>query len=1141
MRRRILKGMRSFVKDHQVADRKLVWSGLRTFASDRRLRFEVLDARICPAVFYDLDVVAGTGANGLTDIEPAVSINDSGKVAFVASQSAGQSIYTAGLGSPPTVVSFANPSSTRTYGRELQINNSGQVAAIDIVSAQRRARIWDANSPGTSRIIASSSIPRAASDHFDGLGSFASLNNEGLLAFAGLENPPDVNEPAFWEVNIAREEVDRRDSFNLLLTPLPQVEQWVIPPNVFFRFRVGNGDRTVIADRIGGGVNIKWYDSTGLDTSDAVASTSGGFWNALGIRPGISDDGKIIAFYGDLSGAGAAALNLAAGPGIFAAIDHDDNLITSPVVVRIAGLAGNGILDPNETYADENTNGAFDSGTDTERGLSSFEVDGAVSVTRSVDPTTAGRVFHVAWIGTDSESSSEAIHAANMKIKMSGTSVVSVDSINAGRVIAVGDDIDGLGAVSDLAIHDAANGHGQLAFWASAGGSEAIVIADPRPPKVVVVSTHGFGNTWNSPIGQLSIPGFLDNWRALGNKFETLPEPGSPIHNDVASYVSNWNSSDGWIDAFFSLTSSIVLAAQGNAVGAARALATAQNQMVRAGQLAEQAASRIVSDLKSSGLIDDPAQTQNGDQSIQLVGHSRGAAVNAELARRLTNEGYVVQDYISLDGYSTDWPGISGILGDISIQEIVSSLKASGKLNSAISFRVQDGLDEAVYDYLAQHVQNMAHSQGIFVEALTAYLLSAVRAELPSWRAPERSGFDSDSDEEIVGGGVRSHHVNVVDIYLEKIPGARRYLLDSYVGENSSPPPNTPVMGIAAHHSGGELELPGIERGMAPAFTDGDFSLSEAARQEIEDANLFSNGEPFIQAWSLLNADPAYAIGTFWQTSGAVELATINDNPAAKLNGLAVSSLSQAIDIPVTARSIDFDLEVLGASGERFTVLVDDTEIGSLELSGPMTATSFSMSLDDVPLGIHDVSLVLHGSGSASNEVLIDNIRLVLNTPTLSADFDADGDVDGSDFLEWQRGLGSSLDASDLVNWQTQFGSGGGLALARSSESLSDTPDEGNSSSSRAFLMGLALAAVELNAEKDYQVGRDVDQVVLVEDPWRPSILPGPLSQSADDVAQIEASFDLYVRSEAADDLDSLAEALLAIDEFEELVAPAVR
>src|SRR4051794_35544605 len=66
-----------------------------------------LEARVCPSVFYDFDVIAQT-SSVLTGIQPAASINDSGDVAFVASTNAGQSIYAARGTSAPQIISFAN-------------------------------------------------------------------------------------------------------------------------------------------------------------------------------------------------------------------------------------------------------------------------------------------------------------------------------------------------------------------------------------------------------------------------------------------------------------------------------------------------------------------------------------------------------------------------------------------------------------------------------------------------------------------------------------------------------------------------------------------------------------------------------------------------------------------------------------------------------------------------------------------------------------------------------------------------------------------------------------------------------------------------------------------------------------------------
>ena len=53
-----------------------------------------------------------------------------------------------------------------------------------------------------------------------------------------------------------------------------------------------------------------------------------------------------------------------------------------------------------------------------------------------------------------------------------------------------------------------------------------------------------------------------------------------------------------------------------------------------------------------------------------------------------------------------------------------------------------------------------------------------------------------------------------------------------------------------------------------------------------------------------------------------------------------------------------------------------------------------------------------------------DNFEEILdvNSLLLAEDFDTDGDVDGSDFLAWQRGLGALYQAADLAAWQASYG-----------------------------------------------------------------------------------------------------------------------
>src|SRR5208337_4108496 len=94
-------------------------------------------------------------------------------------------------------------------------------------------------------------------------------------------------------------------------------------------------------------------------------------FSALGNNPGIDATGNIVAFYGDLTSAGAADLNatnqnnitqstlqvqvdqLTAGPGIFVSIplgSSGSSFGAYRLIVRLAGISGNGFLDPGETW-----------------------------------------------------------------------------------------------------------------------------------------------------------------------------------------------------------------------------------------------------------------------------------------------------------------------------------------------------------------------------------------------------------------------------------------------------------------------------------------------------------------------------------------------------------------------------------------------------------------------------------------------------------------------------------------------------------------------------------------------------------------------------------------------------------------------
>ncbi len=66
----------------------------------------------------------------------------------------------------------------------------------------------------------------------------------------------------------------------------------------------------------------------------------------------------------------------------------------------------------------------------------------------------------------------------------------------------------------------------------------------------------------------------------------------------------------------------------------------------------------------------------------------------------------------------------------------------------------------------------------------------------------------------------------------------------------------------------------------------------------------------------------------------------------------------------------------------------------------------------------------------ADNVILVDNFQLEFFPPTIGlGDFDEDGDVDGQDFLAWQRGESPTpLSSEDLTAWQANYGAGAALA-----------------------------------------------------------------------------------------------------------------
>ena len=92
-------------------------------------------------------------------------------------------------------------------------------------------------------------------------------------------------------------------------------------------------------------------------------------------------------------------------------------------------------------------------------------------------------------------------------------------------------------------------------------------------------------------------------------------------------------------------------------------------------------------------------------------------------------------------------------------------------------------------------------------------------------------------------------------------------------------------------------------------------------------------------------------------------------------------------------------------------------------------------------------------------------------TPVVPGDFDDDNDVDGADFLSWQRGLGS---AEELEDWRENFGTTSGEVVAAIVASVTPAASSAASNMQRPRRFESATFLESLGAEPHYNL---VDEV----------------------------------------------------------------
>lgn len=505
---------------------------------------ERLEPRLQFSSAYDLAIVATTGSGlGLTGLGTGPSINDQGYIAFSAesNNSAGRPAdniyaYNPATGGIAALMDrqYMYPKAAgevpgQTIAPDVQINNSNEVLARRRLATQATVtgvvgypvltylETWSASGAGatglpTSRVamgdggaggasavilfhqpagdLFGSDFPIAyeRGSPFFGIYPYASQNNVGQYAFGTINS------------NLVG------GGNSLVTSPHPERPHFGISVPAGFQARpmmADTGELVVRGTR--GQVALASFD---LGTVAELAGSATGF-SSIGENPGISDDGRVVAFVGTLSDAGAAAINasqaglglqlqpVTPGPGVYVSVAAAPGPVSSVrYIQKAAGIAGNSILDPGEGFTDANANGVFEPGAGdvdytTENPVSGLDASARVGVSRL---GTSGE-YQIVYLGSGDQAvgAPETLYATYFRPAAAGNTFTASAPTTVARR---GEVVSGQGRIADIAIHDPLNASGEVAFWAALdGGTQAIIRARPRTTNIRVLRVQALDPT----------------------------------------------------------------------------------------------------------------------------------------------------------------------------------------------------------------------------------------------------------------------------------------------------------------------------------------------------------------------------------------------------------------------------------------------------------------------------------------------------------------------------------------------------------------------------------------------------------------------------------------------------------------------
>ncbi len=362
------------------------------------------------------------------DVPPAgglgrgLSINDQGKIAFIsyATWSRGKVIIV-NNGVLERIFPSLEPFTIQEF---VQINNSDQVIFHDASDDGLVTNVIRLDTADSGEVIAIGSRTPRLQGHFDEVLPWATLNDNGRGVISAIRNIDHT---------VLATRVGGVGDHNVsdFLLGLPELFPMV-----------SNDNRTVV--RMGGDQTapiVLWLDSNTVNL--ALPED----FNAMGQKPGISDDGQVMAF--------------------LAKDKNNDAAVHASFVDQLPGVTF------PVTDISDNSN-----------------IDLRVGINHS--PSGKNFEYTVAYLANSSTNGRLGLYAIDVDVSDRNAPQISQPVL----ITEVGKSIDPLpGTLQDISVYDPINNQGQIAFWARTESSQAIVRATPVIPEFIRSDSNGDGAT----------------------------------------------------------------------------------------------------------------------------------------------------------------------------------------------------------------------------------------------------------------------------------------------------------------------------------------------------------------------------------------------------------------------------------------------------------------------------------------------------------------------------------------------------------------------------------------------------------------------------------------------------------------------